>query len=395
MRTILILLMILITSTLHAQKYQKVVNMRERPRILIKYIRPMNEKMEGSEELNNLRSSFETSVAIQIGQEFPCANIHTYTEVQAEIGYNRVWNDGINGSYSLQNDLKLLDCDILISLTSYKLGDKYSFFASTMDPKYSTVTGRNESVGNNSSIDYAELIKQIIRDLVEREICPYKGDISFSSVQTYKDSEERFGLPDQDCEFKATKKEDDKTEQTWTFKKTKRYEGTANVNYTINNYKEETEQDNCHHCNKMENGYKLDVFEPGRANMKESIVITETYSANQTAIVEGTGLVGTNALIVIDFDTKANNYTLTVKAVSEPAKWTEKTVNTNSGCPYDENFESEKGATYSVKCDRTFGPFPGSPYQKSLKQNITKTIIDPDSKGKGQKVETISFNLTR
>jgi hypothetical protein len=145
----------------------------------------------------------------------------------------------------------------------------------------------------------------------------------------------------------------------------------------------------------MENGYKLDVFEPNRANMKESIVITETYSANQTATVEGTRLTGTNALIVIHFDTKANNYTITVKAATEPAKWTKKTVNTNSGCPYDKNFENEIGATYAQSFNHTFGPYPGSPYQKNLKQTVTKTIIDPDSKGKGKTVETISFNLTR
>ena len=392
MRTILILLMILITSTLHAQK---VVNIRERPRILIKYIRLLDEKVEGSEELNNLRSSFETSVAIQIGQEFPCAIINTYTEVQATAARDRIENKGNLGSHSLEDALKLLECDILISLTSYKLGDKYYFSASDMDPKYGTVRSKNVSTGKNSSIDYGELVKQIIRDLVEREICPYKGDISFSSVQTYKDSEERLGLPGMDCEFKATKKKEEKTEQTWTFKKTKRYEGTANVNYTINNYKEETQHNTCVHCNKWENGAMLDIPEPNRADMNSSTVITETYSANQAAVVEGTRLEGTNAQIVIYFDPKANNYTITIKAATEPAKWTEKTVNTLSGCPYYKNSESEKGATYGMTCKKNFGPFPGSPYQKSLKQNITKTIIDPDSKGKGKTVETISFNLTR
>jgi hypothetical protein len=387
--------MILITSTLHAQKYQKVVNMPERPKILIKYIRPMDEKMEGSEELNNLRNSFEGSVAEKISQEFPCANIHTYTEVQAKAARDRIENDGIHDSYSLQDALKLLEFDILISLTSYKVGDKYYFGASDIDPKYATVRSKNMSTGSDSSIDYAELIRQIIRDLVEREICPYKGDISFSSVTTYKDSQERNGLPNQDCEFKATKEEDNKTEETWTFQKLKRIEGTASVNYTINNYKKATEHNTCNHCSKMENGVKLDVFEANKADMRTSSETTETYSANQIAPLDENSLVGMNALTKISFDTKANNYTITVKAATQPAKWTIKNVLTNSGCPYDENFENELGAIISKGCDRTLGPFPGSPYQKSLKQTITKTIIDEKSKGKGKTVETISFNLTR
>jgi hypothetical protein len=397
MRTIFILLIILISSTLYTQgKYSKVGKIRERPRILIKYIRPIDEKMEGSEELNNLRNSFEGSVAQQISEEFPCAIINTYTEVQAKIAYDRQWNDGINGSYSLQDALALLDCDILISLTSYKLGGKYYFVSCTMDPRSATVAGRNESGGKNSSIDYSELIRQIIRDLVEMELCPYKGDVTFSSVKTFKDSQERNGLPNQDCEFKATKEEDNKTVETWTFQKAKRFEGIASVNYTINNYKKETERNTCAHCSKMENGYRLDVFEANRADMKTSSVITETYSATNTApLSSDVEYEKYNALIKIFFDTKANNYTITVKAVSQPAKWTKKTAIRNSGCPYDEDFDNEVGATYGQRCERTFGPFPGSPYQKNLKQNVTKTYTDEGSDGKGKTVETISFNLSR
>lgn len=144
----------------------------------------------------------------------------------------------------------------------------------------------------------------------------------------------------------------------------------------------------------MENDVKLDVFEANKANMRTSTETTETYNANKTAQIDYEGE-RYNAGITIYFDTKANNYSISVKAVTQPAKWTIKNVLTNSGCPYDENFENELGAIFGQKCERTFGPFPGSPYQKSLKQTITKTIIDPDSKGKGKTVETISFNLTR
>jgi len=398
MRTIILLLMVLISSSLFAGN--KLSKLRERPVILIQ-CPPRDEKMDGAKELNQLARSFENSIANQIRNEFPCANVQTYIGIQEamdrdRIQYNTNELNRVPFNFGHFQDLgSLFNCDVLIVLKAVKYGDKYGFLATTMDPRTGTLAGSNESHGNKDGDDMGELARSIIKDLVEREICPYKGDITFSSVQTYNDSEERLGLPNQDCEFKAIKKEDNKTEQTWTFKKTKRYEGTADVNYTINNFKEESEQDNCHHCNKMENGYKLDVFEPNRANMKESIVITETYSANQTAIVEGTRLTGTNALIVIHFDTKANNYTITVKAATEPAKWTKKTVNTNSGCPYDKNFENEIGATYAQSFNRTFGPYPGSPYQKNLKQTVTKTIIDPDSKGKGKTVETISFNLTR
>lgn len=237
------------------------------------------------------------------------------------------------------------------------------------------------------------LLAEILGEFNEMELCPYKGEITFSSITTYKDSEERTGLPDPDCEFKATKKEENKTEQTWTFQKLKRYEGTANVNYTIDNRKKVTEYNSCRRCCKMDNGVKIDIFEPGYVNSNSSTVKTETYSATKTASLKGLRLDGTNALTKITFDTLANNYTITVKAATEPAKWTTKSVTTNSGCPYDENFENELGAIFARKCDRSFGPFPGSPYQKSLKQTVTQTIISED--GKGQTIEKISFNLTR
>jgi hypothetical protein len=129
--------------------------------------------------------------------------------------------------------------------------------------------------------------------------------------------------------------------------------------------------------------------------MQETTEVTETYLANKTAQVEGTSLASMNALTIITFNTLVNNYTITIKAVTQPAKWNIKSVNTNSGCPYDENFENELGAIIAKPCNRVLGPFPGSPYQKNLRQSITKTIVDPDSNGKGKTVETISFNLTR
>lgn len=393
MRAILIILTILIFSVTHAG--DNLGNMREKPKILI--LCQKLTKGEDYQKINETTRSFEDAVESQIRKEIPCASVMTYTTIQEMVAFDRTAYtlNPDNGSH-LEEILQNLQADIIISLLAYKVGDTYTFNAGTLSTRKASILDKNTSTGNKDIYDYGEIARLIVQDLLASEICPYKGEITFSSVKTFKDSEERKGLPGQDCDFKATKSRDDKLEETWTFQKVKRIQAEANVNYSINNIKSEEEHNTCNHCQVKEGDYFLDQFEPNKANMNFSTVITEKYNANKIANLDPKAKYEKcNAEVKIAFNILANNYTIQVKAISEPAKLVKKTVHKESGCPYHKGSEYEEEATYPVPCEKTFGPFIGSPYQKNLKQNVTNTYIDPDSNGKGQTIENITFNLTR
>ncbi len=393
MKKIIISLLLLFTTVIaNAQ----LGSLPEKPLILIWGI----DAAEGAntEERNEQMSIFEAIVSTAIEKEIKCAKTITRGTITAMI-VKETFRVHV---YGLQEDdfeyiMGFFKCDIKICLTITKLGEDYYLGESAIGMRRGKVSGKHVTKTDLSNMyeDMAKFAEKLVKDLLVMEICAYKGDLSFTSVTTFKDSEERTGLPNQDCEFKATKKEENKTIQTWTFKKDKRYQGSSGVNCTIDNSKKMTEHNTCDHCCKMIDGVKVDLFEPGHADKNSSTVITETYSATKTIPLTPNEYENCSALIRIKFDTLANNYTITVKAISEPGKYTKKTEEKNSGCPYDESFNKEQNATYPVSCDRSLGPFPGSPYQKSLKQTITRNYTDPDSQGKSKTTETITFNLTR
>jgi hypothetical protein len=393
MKKIIIYLLLLFTTISANAQFG---SLREKPSI---YITGMDVAgVSNSAESNKLLSMFEDMVLSAIMKEIKCAKVMSRNAAKSMMQFDRERVIITNEESNINAIADAMGADILICLNVSIVGDDYYLGGTTLDNRKKKVGGKYTEKTNEKNFGDGmnKFANDLVRDLLAMEICAYKGELTFSSVSTYTDSEERTGLPNQDCEFKATKKEDNKTVQTWVFKKDRRYKGSSSVNCTINNSKKETQHNTCVHCCKMENGVKLDLFEPGFADKNSSTLITETYSATKTIPLGAPAeYENYSALIKIKFDILANNYTIMVKAVSEPGKYEEKTEEKNSGCPYDENFEKEKNATYPVSCNMTFGPFPGSPYIKSLKQTITRNYTDPDSKGKGKTVETISFNLTR
>jgi hypothetical protein len=390
----LFLFMLLIFTTVIANA--QFGRLPEKPRIYITGVDAVGVNNAG--ETNKHLTLFEDIVLSALLKEIRCADIVTRDAIRTMMKFDRERVLLTNDESNFEAIAGAIGCDILICLSISKIGDDYYLSESTLGTRKAQAAGRmNAKTDINAMFnDMTKFANNLVRDLLAMEICAYKGDVTITSVKTFKDSEDRDGLPGQDCEFKATKDEEMKNEDTWSFKKVKRVQSEGKVNINWNSVKKETEHNTCAHCQIMENGYKLDQFEANHANMNSSSEITEKFTVNKMGKLNPEAAFEQyNSMVKIEFNTLANNYTITVKAVSEPAKWTRKVVNTNSGCPYDENFESETGATYPVAIDRTFGPFLGSPYEKTLKQTVTKTIIDPDSKGKGKTTETITFNLTR
>lgn len=393
MKIILTLVLIFAVSIANAQ----LGTLPERPHILIMGVDATNG--ENPVESNRYLVLFEDIISSILRKEIPCAEIITRNDIKIMIQFDR---DRALLNPDIESNLEAIGgamgCNILINITISKIGDTYYLSGSTLSTRNTKAAGKYTGQADINSLvkSFQKFANDMARDLLAQEICAYKGDFTYSLVKTYKDIEENNGLPGIDCEFKKTKKEDDKTEETWIFNKVKRLQAEANVNYTFNFIKSESEHSTCNHCQVMEGDYLLDQFEPNKANMNFSNVITETYSATKIANLDPEAKYEQyHAVVKIAFNTLANNYTIHVKAISEPAKWTKKSVYRESGCPYHKNSENEIGGTYPVSIDRTFGPFLGSPYEKSLKKTETKTYIDPDSNGKGITVETVTFNLTR
>jgi len=375
--------------------YAQLGTLPEKPHILIMGV----DETDGKTESNRYLVLFEDIISSILRKEIPCAEIITRNDIKIMIQFDR---ERVLLNPDSESNLEAIGgamgCNILISLTISKIGDTYFLGGSTLSTRNAKATGKyNGQTDINSLVkSFQKFANDMARDLLAQEICAYKGEFTINSVKTFNDSEEREGLPGQDCEFKATKEENDKTEEKWTFQKVKRVQADANVGFSIDNVKSETEHNTCNHCMVMEGDYFLDQFEPNKANMNFSTVITEKFNANKIANLDPEAKYEQyHAVVKIAFNTLANNYTIHVKAISEPAKWVRKSVYKESGCPYHKNTENEIGATYPVSIDRTFGPFLGSPYEKTLKKTETKTYIDPDSNGKGKTVETVTFNLTR
>ena len=390
--TSILILLFFITMATQAQK----VNLPDRKiRILIK--RSEIRGIPEAAQLNEYLKSFEHIIAKGLAEELPCVKIIAYQEV-----CNMMENDrerALAGEeVSLEDIAGALGCDILISLSIGKMGDAYLLTGSTMMSKNATVLDRNNSktdIGNMMA-EMEKFTSDMARELLAMEICPYKGDFTFTSTYTYDFNEKDTGLPEKDCDFERTTTVKKVKSESWTLQKVTRMQGEGNV-VAFFDFNDETKtHSNCYHCQLMEGDYLLDQFEKERATTNESTTITETYNANGLANLNPEAAYEKyHAIIRIAFEKPSNTYTIKVQAISNPGKYTHKSEYRKKGCPYFKDWDNEWGGKYPVSIDRVHGPFPGNPFDKALKQSTTKTYDEKADKGKGQTVETLEFNLTR
>ena len=389
--TILLLLLFIVMAT----QAQKASLPDRKIRILIK--RSEVKGIPEAAQLNEYLKSFEHIIAKGLAEELPCVKIIAYQEV-----CNMMENDrerALAGEeVSIEDIAGALGCDILISLSIGKMGDAYMLTGSTMMSKNATVIDRNnkETDIGNMMAEMKKFTSDMARELLAMEICPYKGDLTFTSTYTYDYKETDTGLPEKDCDFERTTTIKKVKSETWTLQKVTRMQAEGNV-VAFFNFDDETKaHSTCYHCQLMEGDYLLDQFEKERATTNESTTITETYDAKGLANLDPESTYEKyHAIIRIIFDKPSNTYTVKVQAVSNTGKYTHKTEYRKKGCPYFKDWDNEWGGKYPVSIDRIHGPFPGNPFDKTLKQSTTKTYDEKADKGKGQTVETIEFNFTR
>src|ERR1035437_9767533 len=131
MKILLILLSLLISANLNAKVY-KLGGLREKPRILVVCSNPKIDKFDDSQMMDMQRRSFAQAIANQIKTEFPCAYVFTYADIEMKLENDRRVNElneyshfDINDEQShLKEIMSVMQCDIIVTLSAYRLGDK-------------------------------------------------------------------------------------------------------------------------------------------------------------------------------------------------------------------------------------------------------------------------------
>ena len=354
-------------------------------------------KVANANEINAYVGTFEKIVAQVLSDNIPCASIITRREIIEWMEYDRMKElMGAGGNF---NEIAgALGCDILISLSLGEIGGNYILSGSTMSERNASVLERDSRKSDIKNLvdEMEKYSNNLAKQLLALEICPYKGDFTFTSTYNYDFKEVDTGLPEKDCDFERATTVKKVKSETWTLQKVTRIQADGNV-VAFFDFNDETKtHSNCYHCQLMEGDYLLDQFEKERATTNESATITETYDAKGLANPDPESSYGKyHAIIKIMFDIHANTYTIKVQAISNPGKYTHKSEYRKKGCPYFKDSDNEWGGIYPVSIDRVHGPFPGNPFDKTLKQSITKEYPEKADKGKGNTIETIEFNLTR
>ncbi|MEI8048420.1 MAG: hypothetical protein WCI92_13630 [Bacteroidota bacterium] len=378
-----------------AVKAQKF-NLPDR-KIKILIVSPEVTKVPNANEINGYVGTFEKIVAQALSDNIPCASVITRREIIEWMEYDRM-KEMMGAGGRFDDIAGALGCDILINLTMAEVGGLYYITGSAMSSRNASILERGSRKADIGHLldEMDKYSNDLVRELLAMEICPYKGDLTFTSAYTYDLAEKDTGLPEKDCDFERDITVKRVKQETWTLKKVSRIQADGNVNAFFDFKDENRMHSNCYHCQVMEGTYLLDIKEKERANITESTTITETYDAKGLAVLDPTAAFEKyHAIIKINFDIPANTYTISVKAISEPGKYNHKTEYRKKGCPYFEDSDNEWGGIYPVSIDRVHGPFPGNPFDKTLKQSITKEYPEKTDKGKGNTVETLEFNLTR
>jgi hypothetical protein len=387
------ILFILFGSLLSAQA-QTFNPTKEKIKILI-LSREANEGPD-AKELNGKMEMLENIVAETLSKDAPCVEIITKHEIAQMLEKDR-WEVLLGQEGHFSEIAGALGCDYMISISISKIGERYFLNGSVLTPLNAQAKVRkNRDFDTDMAGEFQRFANDIVRELLAGEICPYTGDLTYTSTFTHDELEKRTGLPDAGCDFEETTVKNNLKQETWIFKKVNRMQAEGNVDafFTFND--ETNSRSNCLHCQVMEGEYLLDVFEAHTSNTTKHASITETYNAKGLAFLDPQDKREKyHAIIRITFDLLANNYTLTVKAISQPGKYSKKTVFSEKGCPYYKDWDNETGGIYPVSINRTFGPFTGSPYEKNLKKTDTKTFDEESEKGTGKTIETVKFNLTR
>jgi len=348
-----------------------------------------------------------TMMVMQVLREqIPCAIIITMKDIELMVKHDReqaIAHNSWDYESNLENIGREMRCDYIVDIGGGMTGDIY-FFSSSM------LNNRNAKTINKATIktDYKNLYDdaesyayKLAKELLQMQICPYKGKITISNElvdQEIHDRGNRCGK-NSGGYFSEHKENTIKKSETWVLEKKKRMEAEGSFSTTFTKKKiihqKSTACTSCFICEgKVVTGRSTTYTDEDWL-----VENKEEYQIDGIAdpILDSKFNKINPAIVSIEFDTLAGAYTITVNAISKPGTYTiSRTEKRQTACKCDDPVPDEKSSTAKIMpLDKSYGPFKGKPTDKTLQD--TKDVVIRTKHDGGESVDTykLTFSFTR
>jgi hypothetical protein len=329
---------------------------------------------------------FETTAANKIIEAFPCAEVNSTTVVAALLGLERMKQLlGTGDENALQNIAGAMGCEYLVALKINVTGQNALVSAFCMDSKKAkTLARRSENGPLNTALEMIDkVVKNMVDDLKEYEICPYYGPVTIEVKSELDDSKTDYVPAPCGSGDMVTINTTQKSNSTlkWELNKytVRAADGTAN--YDLN---EKMTIESNYSCYKCKNG------DQGAAKITETTESeAKTQGLSDESVSEGKQV--KDARIKLTF-LDDGTYTVLVEATSKQGNMKVTTGKKVEGiCESESEPEDTKNKKIDVPIKAVFGPYKGSLKDKTLHQNETKDL----SNGKEKTTLKLDFTLTQ
>lgn len=328
---------------------------------------------------------FETQAANKIEEIFPCAEVNSSSVVAALLGHERMKQLlGAGDDEALQNISGAMGCEYLVVLKIVVKAQSSVVTAFCMDAKKAETMARaTESGSVNTALEMIDkVVKKLIDDLKEYEICPYYGPVTIEVKSELDDSKtDQMPAPcgSGDIVTITTTQKSNSTLK-WELNKyaVRAADGTAS--YDLNEKMTIVSNYSCYKCDNAQGEAKI-------TETTESEAKTEGLS--DESVSEGKQV--KDARIKLTF-LDDGTYTVLVEATSKQGNMkvtTEKIV--EGVCESESEPRDTKNKKIDVPIKAVFGPYQGSLKDKTLHQNETKDL----SNGKEKTTLKLDFTLTQ
>lgn len=338
--------------------------------------------------------------------QISCAVILTMEDIESDIKFDRdlaIAHPAGEYETNLGNIAKKMDCDYIVDIGGSIVGDKYFFSSSMLD-------NRKAKAVNKTMVqtDYKNLVKEVqsfayklAKELLQMQICPYKGKITISNEledQEIHDRGNRCGK-NSGGYFSEHKENTTKKSETWILEKKKRIEAEGSFSTTFVEKKIIHQKSNactsCYICDgKVVTGRSTTYTdEDWLVENKEEYKIEGIADP----ILDDKFNKISPAMVSIEFDTLAGTYWIKVKAISKPGTYTiSRTEKRATACKCDDPVPDEKTSYVKiVPLDKMYGPFKGKPTDKTLQDTKNEVIRTKHDGGETIDTYKLNFSFTR
>ena len=340
----------------------------------------------------------------ELNKELPCVRVITMSNIAASIQHDRDRVILTDGPSNFEEIAGAMGVDYTINVDIFSDGPLTRFNASIQQGRKSTPSSNKNAMarGNDEQkLDEIEkFVKKFVSELVNMQLCPFKGTITLTTERTDEEIHERGNRCGKDNSgyFRGTIKDSYNYFEELVLEKKLRMQadGSMHVRSTEEHMKHEVNS-GCVNCwtyeGNVANGIDAGTF----TNSDYTQTVKEEYEVNGLASLGDSQLSGKlPAEVAIKFDTIQGTYTIQVKAVSKKGSYIKSTITKNiTSCKkFDRPDEIVNNETI-VSVSTSFGPFKGKPTDKTLQDSKNETFVEKHDGGQAVSNYKVNFSFSR